>query len=70
MKKSQPKEDSSQSAARVVRAVADGHSEPLPADLEAAWQQWSKGSQKVAARGLILLRAAFEAGAGAAKALR
>jgi hypothetical protein len=34
----------------------------LPADLEAAWAQWSAGVQKMDERGMTLLRAAFEAG--------
>lgn len=34
----------------------------LPADLEAAWAEWSRGVQKVDERGMNLLRAAFEAG--------
>ena len=69
MKKPQPKEDASQAAARVVREVTDKHSGPLPADLEAAWKQWIAGIPKVDARGMVLLRAAFEAGAEAAKSI-
>jgi hypothetical protein len=68
MKKKQRKEDESQAAARIVQTVAVRHSEALPADLEAAWEQWSKGIQNVDQRGRTLLRAAFEAGAEAAKA--
>jgi hypothetical protein len=67
MKKRQAREDASQAAARVVGETAARHSEPLPADLEAAWKQWSAGIQKVDARGMLLLRAAFEAGAEAGK---
>ena len=63
-------EDESQAAARVVRQVAERRSEPLPADIEAAWKQWSAGIQKVDARGMTLLRAAFEAGFGAGKSKR
>jgi hypothetical protein len=69
MKKRQA-EDASQAAVRVVRETAERHSEPLPADLEAAWEQWSKAIQKVDQRGMTLLRAAFEAGAEAATRLR
>jgi hypothetical protein len=60
------KTDANEDAARVVALTAVSHSDPLPADLEAAWKQWSKGIQKVDARGMALLRAAFEAGAEAA----
>ncbi len=45
---------------------AVGEDEPLPAKLEAAWAEWSRGVQKVDERGMTLLRAAFEAGWGAA----
>ena len=37
-------------------------------NLEAAWQTWSKGIQKVDERGMSLLRAAFEAGWDAGRA--
>lgn len=66
MKKPQS-EDASQAAARVVRESTARHEQPLPADLEAAWKQWSAAIQKVDARGMVLLRAAFEAGAEAAR---
>ena len=48
-------------AARVVKE-ATGEDKPLPADLEAAWAEWSKSVQKVDERGMSLLRAAFRAG--------
>jgi hypothetical protein len=41
--------------------MARAASEP-PADLEAAWLEWSKGIQKVDECGMMLLREAFEAG--------
>jgi hypothetical protein len=59
--------DESQAAAAAIGEVAAKHSDPLPADLEEAWKVWSAGIQKVDARGMALLRAAFEAGAEAAK---
>ena len=55
-------EDANQAAARVVAEATSKHETPLPADLEAAWVEWSRGVQKVDARGMALLRAAFEAG--------
>jgi hypothetical protein len=52
--------DPNENAARIVgESAAQGE---LPADLEAAWQAWSAGIQKVDERGMTLLRAAFEAG--------
>jgi hypothetical protein len=59
--------DANQSAARVVKETVAKHSEPLPVDLEAAWDAWSRGVGKVDARAMALLRAAFEAGAEAAR---
>ena len=56
--------DANQDAARVVRD-ATGDDAPLPADVEAAWAEWSKGIQGVDERTWTLLRAAFEAGADA-----
>jgi hypothetical protein len=67
MKKRQPREDASQAAARVMKEVAKRHERPLPADLQEAWKAWSASIQKVDARGRVLLRAAFEAGAEAAR---
>jgi hypothetical protein len=54
--------DSNETAARIVSETISQHEQPLPADLEAAWKQWSTAIQKVDARGMVLLRAAFEAG--------
>ena len=67
MKKRQSGEDANQAAARIIGETVKRHSEPLPADLEAAWKQWSAGIAKVDERGMTLLRAAFEAGAEAAR---
>jgi hypothetical protein len=67
MRKRQSGEDSSQAAARVVAETVARHSEPLPTDLEAAWKQWSAGVGRVDDRAMALLRAAFEAGADAAR---
>jgi hypothetical protein len=68
MKKTPLKEDEIQAATRVLAETISQRSEPLLADLEAAWKQWSAGIQSVNARGMTLLRAAFEAGAEAARA--
>jgi hypothetical protein len=49
----------------IVRSLSEAtakHEQPLPADVEAAWAEWSRGVGKVDARGMALLRAAFEAG--------
>jgi hypothetical protein len=62
--------DANESAARVVGETIARHSKPLPADLEAAWAEWSRAIQKVDQRGMTLLRAAFLAGAEAARARR
>ncbi|MDP9175474.1 MAG: hypothetical protein M3O30_16655 [Planctomycetota bacterium] len=67
MSKHPAKEDVNQAAARIVKESTGNHSEALPTDLEAAWKAWSAGVGKVDERGMALLRAAFEAGAKAAK---
>ena len=54
--------DPNQAAAEAVRETIRRHETPLPADVEAAWAAWSAGVGKVDARGMALLRAAFEAG--------
>jgi len=59
--------DANQSAAHAIANTIAKHEKPLPADFEAAWVEWSRGIAKVDARGMALLRAAFEAGAEAAK---
>jgi hypothetical protein len=58
--------DANQEAARIVRGTT-GQDDQLPPDLEAAWAEWSKRIKNVDERGLSLLRAAFEAGADAAR---
>lgn len=55
-------QDASQAGHRVVSQATARHEQPLPADVERAWEEWSKGVQKVDERGMALLRAAFEAG--------
>ncbi len=55
-------------AARVVGKATRADS--LPADLEAAWAEWSKSIKNVDERGMTLLRAAFEAGAASANPSR
>lgn len=62
-----PTLDSSQAAAKVIGEIIAKHSDPLPADLEAAWAAWSAGVGNVDARGMALLRAAFEVGVEAAR---
>jgi hypothetical protein len=53
--------DSNVNAKRVADE-ATGADDPLPADLEAAWAEWSKSIKNVDERTRTLLRAAFEAG--------
>ncbi len=53
--------DPNATAARTV-AESTATGDTLPADLEAAWREWSSHIQKVNERGMSLLRAAFEAG--------
>jgi hypothetical protein len=62
MSNSRSEPDANQIAHRVVQETIDKHSAPLPGDLEAAWDVWSRAIQNVDARGMELLRAAFEAG--------
>ena len=52
--------DPNENAARIVAESTE--SSDLPAEIEAAWAQWSAGIQKVDERGMTLLKAAFEAG--------
>jgi hypothetical protein len=65
--KRKPKPDANQSAAHTVAQTIAKHTDKMPAGLEAAWEDWSRRAAKVDARGMALLRAAFEAGAEAAK---
>ncbi|MEX2544905.1 MAG: hypothetical protein WD316_07245 [Phycisphaeraceae bacterium] len=67
MSENRDKQDASQSGHRVVSDATAPHEKPLPADLEQAWAEWSKGVQQVDERGMALLRAAFEAGWEASK---
>lgn len=53
--------DPNENAARIVGESA-GSPDSQPADLEAAWAEWSSHIQGVDERGMSLLRAAFEAG--------
>ena len=62
-----PKPDLNQEAARLVRESTTRQETKLPADIEAAWLEWSRGVQKVDERVKTLLRAAFEAGVDAAR---
>jgi thiamine kinase-like enzyme len=65
-----PKLDANQSAALAVFQIIAKHEKPLPADLEAAWAQWSAGVGRVDTRTMTLMRAAFEAGAEAAQSFK
>ena len=59
--------DFSQNSVRIVSEATAKHEQPLPADVEAAWAEWSRGIGKVDARGMALLRAAFDAGVDVGK---
>jgi hypothetical protein len=61
------KPDPNQDAARVVAETVARTEKPLPPDVEAAWEQWSRGVGKIDARGMALLRAAFEVGVKAGR---
>jgi len=61
--------DPNADAARVV-GEATSKDDALPADIEAAWAEWSKGIKGVDERGWTLLRAAFEAGVETARLFR
>lgn len=56
--------DPNENAARIVSESTTA--DALPADVEAAWEQWSAGIQNVDERGMTLLKVAFEAGFDAA----
>ena len=58
--------DPNLTASRIVAELAAG-SDALPADVETAWQAWSKQIQRVDERGMSLLKAAFEAGYDASR---
>jgi len=53
--------DPNSNAARIVAASTAAQETAAP-DLESAWAAWSSHIQNVDERGLVLLRAAFEAG--------
>ena len=55
-------EDPNTQAARVVRKATTHDGEPLPADVEKAWEAWIAQIKQVDERARTLLRAAFEAG--------
>lgn len=60
------KRDENAAARDLVRRSTEARNE-LPADLEAAWADWSKRIKGVDERTRTLLRAAFDAGAEAAR---
>lgn len=66
MAKHPDKPDVSENAARIVQESTQSTEKPLPADLEAAWEEWSRGLGRVDERTMTLLKAAFEAGYDAA----
>lgn len=53
--------DPNLNAARIV-GESTRDTTATPADVEAAWAEWSSHIQNVDERGMTLLRAAFEAG--------
>lgn len=57
--------DPNKESARIVRESTQSE-DRLPADVEAAWEARIKGIQRVDERAKTVLRAAFEAGYGAA----
>jgi hypothetical protein len=65
-----PKSDAVQSAVKAMNEMTARHEQPLPAGIEAAWAEWSRGIGKVDARQRALLRAAFEVGVEAGQNLR
>jgi hypothetical protein len=67
--KKRPKSDANQAAARAVAKTIAQHEKPLPPGIETAWEAWSRGVGKVDARGMALLRAAFEVGVEAGRRL-
>ena len=67
MSKRSAKEDEVQAAHRGMQEVARRHEDWLPADVELAWETWIAGVAKIDERTRTLLRAAFEAGAEAAR---
>jgi hypothetical protein len=61
--------DFNQNTVRALSEATAKHEQPLPTDIEAAWEEWSRGIGKVDERGMALLRAAFEAGMDVGKRL-
>lgn len=61
--KTRTEPDASETAARVVGETIARHSEPLPVDVEQAWEAWSAGVGDADPRMMALLKAAFKAGA-------
>jgi len=61
--------DPNENAARIVAGTEARAAADAPADLEAAWRDWSSHIQKVDERGMTLLRAAFEAGWAAGRTI-
>jgi hypothetical protein len=61
--------DAHQNIVRTLSEATAKHENPLPAGIEAAWEEWSRGIGKVDARGMALLRAAFEVGVEAGRRL-
>lgn len=59
--------DFNQTAARIVGPSISRSETPASPALEAAWVEWSAGVGKMDDSALVLLKAAFEAGATAPK---
>ena len=60
--------DPNENAARIVSESIISSDKP-PEGVEASWQAWAASIQKVDERGMTLLRAAFEAGWEAGRAV-
>ena len=55
-------DDMNQAAARIVSETIKRSETTISANIESAWEEWSRGVAKVDARTMVLLKAAFEAG--------
>ncbi len=64
---SKKKLDTNRNAARIVKESTAKHETALPAKVEAAWEEWSRGVGKVDPRAMAALRAAFEVGVEAGR---
>lgn len=65
-KRAADRHDPNASVARVIRETVKAD-DPVPADAEAAWRDWSSRLQRVDERTMTLLRTAFEMGVKAGR---